>query len=80
VPNPPNHRLFIAQQNRVMMVDEDKGTLLAEVTGIQGVYETAIAVRTYPVNQYLSIPFGYQSRRQLFLEVELTLTDLMRSL
>ena len=25
VPDPPNHRLFIARQNRVMVVDEDRG-------------------------------------------------------
>ena len=43
VPDPPNHRLFIARQNRVMVVDEDKGTLLGEVTGIQGAHGTAIA-------------------------------------
>ena len=36
VPDPPNHRLFIARQNRVMVVDEDKGSLLGEVTGIKG--------------------------------------------
>src|SRR5580704_5746013 len=36
VPDPPNHRVFIARQNRVMVVDEDKGTLLGEVTGIKG--------------------------------------------
>ena len=43
VPDPPNHRLFIGRQNRVMVVDEDKGTLLGEVTGIQGAHGTAIA-------------------------------------
>src|SRR5215467_353544 len=43
VPDPPNHRLFIARQNRVMVVDEDKGTLLGEVTGIKGAHGTAIA-------------------------------------
>ena len=31
VPDPPNHRLFIARQNRVMVVDEDSGALLGEV-------------------------------------------------
>jgi hypothetical protein len=25
VPDPPNHRLFIARQDRVMVVDEDNG-------------------------------------------------------
>src|SRR5438046_2720189 len=45
VPTPlsANHRLFIARQNRVMVVDEDSGTLLGEVTGIQGAHGTALA-------------------------------------
>jgi DNA-binding beta-propeller fold protein YncE len=43
VPDPPSHRLFIARQNRVMVVDEDSGMLLGEVTGIQGAHGTAIA-------------------------------------
>jgi len=46
VPDPPNHRLYIARQNRVMVVDEDKGTLLGEVTGIQGAHGTAVAQAT----------------------------------
>jgi DNA-binding beta-propeller fold protein YncE len=46
VPDPPNHRLFIARQNRVMVVDEDNGTLLGEVTGIQGAHGTALAIAT----------------------------------
>ena len=43
VPDPPNHRLFIARQTRVMVVDEDKGSLLGEVTGINGAHGTAMA-------------------------------------
>lgn len=43
VPDPPNHRLFIARQNRVMVIDEDSGKLLGEVTGINGAHGTAIA-------------------------------------
>ena len=43
VPDPPNHRLFIARENRVIVVDEDHGTLLGEVTGIQGAHGTAVA-------------------------------------
>jgi DNA-binding beta-propeller fold protein YncE len=46
VPDPPSHRVFIARQNRVMVVDEDKGTLLGEVTGINGAHGTAIAEGT----------------------------------
>ena len=47
VPDPPNHRLFIARQNRVMVVDENNGTLLGEVTGIQGAHGTARGRRRY---------------------------------
>ena len=43
VPDPAKHRLFIGRQNRVMVVDENNGTLLGEVTGIQGAHGTAIA-------------------------------------
>jgi DNA-binding beta-propeller fold protein YncE len=46
VPDPPNHRLFIARQDRVMVVDEDSGMLLGEVTGIQGAHGTAVAEAT----------------------------------
>jgi DNA-binding beta-propeller fold protein YncE len=42
VPDPPNHRLFIARQNRVMVVDENSGALVGEVTGIQGAHGTAV--------------------------------------
>jgi outer membrane protein assembly factor BamB len=45
VPDPPNHRLFIARENRVMVVDEN-GTLLGEVTGINGAHGTALAPST----------------------------------
>ena len=43
VPDPPAHRVFIARQTRVMVVDEDTGKLLGEVPGIQGAHGTAIA-------------------------------------
>jgi len=46
VPDPPNHRLFIGRQNRVMVVDEDNGALLGEVTGIKGAHGTALAGAT----------------------------------
>jgi len=46
VPDPPHHRLFVARQNRVMVVDEDSGKLLGEVTGIQGAHGTAVAEST----------------------------------
>ena len=43
VPDPPRHRLFIGRQIRVMVVDQDRGTLLGEIAGIQGAHGTAIA-------------------------------------
>jgi DNA-binding beta-propeller fold protein YncE len=46
VPDPPEHRLFIGRQNRVMVVDENDGKLLGEVTGIQGAHGTAVATPT----------------------------------
>lgn len=46
VPDPLHHRLFIARQNRTMVVDEDSGTLLGQVTGIQGAHGTALAEAT----------------------------------
>jgi outer membrane protein assembly factor BamB len=42
VPDPPNHRLFIGRQDRVMVVDEDTGTLVGTVNGIKGAHGTAI--------------------------------------
>ena len=46
VPDPPRHRLFIARQNRVMVVDAENGKLLGEVAGIQGAHGTAVAEAT----------------------------------
>ena len=43
VVDPPSHRLYIARLNRVMVVDEDTGKLLGEVTEIHGAHGTAIA-------------------------------------
>jgi len=46
VPDSPNHRLFIGRQNRVMVVEEDSGTLPGEVGVIQGAHGTAVVNRT----------------------------------
>jgi DNA-binding beta-propeller fold protein YncE len=46
VPEPAQHRVFIARANRVMVVDEDNGKLLGEVTGINGAHGTAIAEKS----------------------------------
>src|SRR5437764_2404132 len=42
VPDPANHRLFIARQNRVSVVDMNNGRLIAEIPGINGAHGTAI--------------------------------------
>src|SRR6476661_2636576 len=46
VPEPAQHRVFIGRTNRVMVVDEDNGKLLGEVTGINGAHGTAVAAAT----------------------------------
>ena len=46
IPDPPHHRLFIARQNRLMVVDERDGKLLGEVTGIHGAHGAALVERT----------------------------------
>ena len=46
VPDPPSHRLYIARQTRVMVVDADTGKLVGEVTGINGAHGTAIVADT----------------------------------
>src|ERR1035438_5832930 len=46
VPDPASHRVYIARQTRVVVIDADKGTLLGEVTGIDGAHGTAIAAGT----------------------------------
>jgi DNA-binding beta-propeller fold protein YncE len=46
VPDPPNHRVFIGRQDRVMVVDENTGALLGQVTGIHGAHGTALAPAT----------------------------------
>ncbi len=46
VPDPPSHRLYIARENRVMVVDEDTGKLLGEVGEVHGAHGTAIATAT----------------------------------
>ncbi|HUL82845.1 MAG TPA: YncE family protein [Gammaproteobacteria bacterium] len=46
VPDPPSHRLFVARQNRVMVVDQDSGKLVGEVQGVNGAHGTAIVADT----------------------------------
>jgi DNA-binding beta-propeller fold protein YncE len=43
VPEPAQHRVFIARTNRVMVVDTNNGQLMGEVNGINGAHGTAIA-------------------------------------
>jgi DNA-binding beta-propeller fold protein YncE len=46
IPDPPRHRVFVARQNRVMVIDENDGTLLGEVLGIDGAHGVAVAEQT----------------------------------
>src|SRR5438552_245218 len=46
IPDPPHHRLFIGRQNRVMVVDENDGQPLGEVTGINGAHGVALVERS----------------------------------
>jgi len=43
IPDPPQHRVFIGRQNRVMVVDARNGKLLGEVAGIDGAHGVALA-------------------------------------
>jgi YVTN family beta-propeller protein len=44
--DPPNHRLFIARSNRLMVVDMNDGRLITEITGFKGAHGTALAPGT----------------------------------
>ena len=46
VPDPPSHRVFIARQSRVMVMDENSGVLLGEIPGLNGAHGTAIAPKS----------------------------------
>ena len=46
IPDPAHHRLFIGRQDRVMVVDENDGKLIGEVTGIHGAHGAAIAEKS----------------------------------
>ena len=42
LPDAPHHRLFIARQNRLMVVDMNDGRLIAELPGLNGAHGTAL--------------------------------------
>lgn len=46
IPDPASHRLFIAREDHLMVVDEDTGKLVGTVAGIHGAHGTAIAAGT----------------------------------
>lgn len=46
VPDPAMHRLFVARQNRVMVVDEETGKLLGEIKDVNGAHGTAVVSDT----------------------------------
>jgi DNA-binding beta-propeller fold protein YncE len=43
VPDPSSHRLYIARQNRIMVVDENSGKLIGEVPEVHGAHGAAIS-------------------------------------
>src|SRR5260221_1002874 len=43
IPDPPHHRVFIARQNRVMVVDAQDGKLVGEIADIHGAHGVALA-------------------------------------
>lgn len=45
IPDPANHRLYIARETRLMVVDEESGKLVGEVAGINGAHGTAIVAK-----------------------------------
>jgi DNA-binding beta-propeller fold protein YncE len=46
VSDPPSHRVYLARQTRVMVVDQNSGKLLGEVADVHGAHGTAIAPHT----------------------------------
>jgi DNA-binding beta-propeller fold protein YncE len=42
IPDAPNHRLFVARQNRVSVIDMNDGHLIADIAGINGAHGTAL--------------------------------------
>jgi DNA-binding beta-propeller fold protein YncE len=46
VPDPAHHRLFIARESRVLVVDENSGKLVGQVSDVHGAHGTAIAEGT----------------------------------
>src|SRR3989442_6455555 len=47
IPDPPRHRVFIARQDRVMVVDENDGKLLGEIRDIHGAHGVALVERAH---------------------------------
>ncbi len=46
VPDPAGHRLFIARETRVLVIDQDTGKQIGQVDNIHGAHGTAIATGT----------------------------------
>jgi hypothetical protein len=40
VPDPPSHRVYVARQTRVMVIDADSGKLIGEVADVHGAHGT----------------------------------------
>ncbi len=46
VTDPPGHRVYVARQTRVMVIDADSGKLIGEVADVHGAHGTAIAAKS----------------------------------
>ena len=46
IPDTATHRLFIARESHLMVVDEETGKLIGEVAGINGAHGTAIVTKS----------------------------------
>jgi DNA-binding beta-propeller fold protein YncE len=46
IPDPATHRLYVARETRLMVVNEESGKLVGEVAGINGAHGTAIAAKS----------------------------------
>src|SRR6266852_885074 len=47
IPDPPRHRVFIARQDRVMVVDENDGKLLGKIRDIHGAHGVALVEKAH---------------------------------
>src|SRR5258705_10895274 len=47
IPDPARHRVFVARENRAMVLDENDGRLLGEVAAVPGAHAVAVIGKGY---------------------------------